>query len=238
MRYAEVSVNSPVAQRRTFSYAIPEGLDVRAGQAVLVPFGEKILQGIVMEITAVPAVEDTREILGIIESDRHLSPHQISLARWISDYYLAPLFSAVALMLPPSFERKALTFIRRQDRISILPRLKMNNKKLFTLVLEKGRVELKTIEKALGKKKAGAVVSQMVRQGLINRSYELSPVRMKPKSELYISLVRQGWPAKLTPKQERLYDFLKEQTRRYPGRKPDGRRAWINPSPMHWNGSD
>ena len=36
MKYAEVSVNSPVAQRRAFSYAIPENLDVREGQAVLV----------------------------------------------------------------------------------------------------------------------------------------------------------------------------------------------------------
>ena len=81
MRYAEVSVNSPVAQRRTFSYSIPDGLDIRAGQAVLVPFGEKVLQGVVLEITAVPAVEDTREILGAIEAAPILSPHQISLAQ-------------------------------------------------------------------------------------------------------------------------------------------------------------
>lgn len=54
MKYAEVSVNSPAARRRTFSYALPEGMDVRAGQAVLVPFGEKVLQGIVMELTPLP----------------------------------------------------------------------------------------------------------------------------------------------------------------------------------------
>ena len=46
MRYAEVSVNSPIAQRRTFSYAIPAGLSVDVGQAVWVPFGDKLLQGI------------------------------------------------------------------------------------------------------------------------------------------------------------------------------------------------
>ena len=107
MKYAEVSVNSPVAQRRTFSYAIPSGLDVRAGQAVLVPFGEKVLQGIVLELSPLPAVEDTREILDVIEPEPVLSPAHISLARWISEYYLSPLFDAVALMLPPGFERKA-----------------------------------------------------------------------------------------------------------------------------------
>ena len=217
MRYAEVSVNSPVAQRRTFSYAIPAGLDVRAGQAVLVPFGEKVLQGVVMEITTIPAVEDTREILGIIETAPILSTHQISLARWISDYYLAPLFSAVALMLPPSFERKALTFIQAARPDIDVASLEDEQKKVATLALEKGRVELKIIEKALGKKKASAVVSQMVRQGLIHRSYELSPVRMKPKSELYISLSQnRDTSTKLTPKQKKLYDFLKEKPEALP----------------------
>ena len=74
MKYAEVSVNSPVAQRRAFSYAIPEGLDVRPGQAVLVPFGERVLQGIVLELTALPAVEDTKDILSVIDPEPLLSP--------------------------------------------------------------------------------------------------------------------------------------------------------------------
>ncbi len=211
MRYAEVSVNSPVAQRRTFSYAIPERLDVSIGQGVLVPFGEKVLQGIVLELTPVPAVEDTREILDIIEPTPLLSPHQISLARWISDYYLAPLFSAVALMLPPSFERKALTFI--SPAVADIDALDDMQKRVIDLAREKGRVELKVIEKALGKKKASAVISQMVRQGIVSRSYELEPIRVKPKSELYISMVGKGsGDLKLSPKQAKLYDFLKEQS--------------------------
>jgi primosomal protein N' (replication factor Y) len=217
MRYAEVSVNSPVAQRRTFSYAIPDRLDVHAGQAVLVPFGEKVLQGVIIELTAFPAVEDTREILGIIESTPLLYPHQISLARWISDYYLAPLFSAVALMLPPSFERKAITFIQAARPDIDLASLNDEQKKVATLALEKGRIEFKVIEKTLGKKKASTVISQMVRQGLINRSYELAPIRVKPKSELYISLAKNNnISTKLAPKQKKLYDFLKTQSNALP----------------------
>ena len=81
MGYAEVSVNSPVAQRRTFSYAIPPGLGVEVGQAVWVPFGEKLLQGIVLELTHFPAVEETREIANIIEPRPLLSPAYVLLAR-------------------------------------------------------------------------------------------------------------------------------------------------------------
>ena len=54
MRYAEVSVNSPISLERTFSYAIPPGLNISVGQAVWVPFGAKTLQGIVIELTDVP----------------------------------------------------------------------------------------------------------------------------------------------------------------------------------------
>ncbi|OGN95813.1 MAG: hypothetical protein A2Y89_01805 [Chloroflexi bacterium RBG_13_51_18] len=193
MRYAEVSVNSPAAQRRTFSYAIPPGLDVGVGQAVIVPFGEKVLQGVVLEVTPLPAVEDTREILGTIETSPILSKYQIQLARWISDYYLAPVFSAVALMLPPAFERKALTFISPVNPDIDIDSLNEEQKKVMALSVEKGSVGLRQVEKVLGKKRAGAVILQMVRQGLINRSYELAPVRMKPKTELYISLVERVW---------------------------------------------
>jgi primosomal protein N' (replication factor Y) len=78
-------------------------------------------------------------------------------------------------------------------------------------------VELKVIEKEFGKKKAAAIVSQMVRQGLINRSYELAPVRMKPRSELYISMAGSGGEdLKLSPKQATLFGFLKEQSRSVP----------------------
>jgi primosomal protein N' (replication factor Y) len=212
MKYAEVSVNSPAAQRRTFSYAIPSGLDVRAGQAVLVPFGEKVLQGIVMELSPYPAVEDTREILDVIEAEPILSQTHISLARWISEYYLSPLFDAVALMLPPGFERKALTFISSARADIDVSSLEDGQKRVIELAPGQGRVELRKIEKVLGKKKAASVVSQMVRQGLLNRSYELAPVRIKPKTEIYIKLISGGEALKLSPKQTALIGYLKEQS--------------------------
>ena len=90
MGYAEVAVNSPIAQRRTFSYAIPSGLSIDIGQAVWVPFGEKLLQGIVLELGDYPSVAETREISGVIDPRRLLSPTRIRLARWISEYYHCP----------------------------------------------------------------------------------------------------------------------------------------------------
>ncbi|MFH1775700.1 MAG: primosomal protein N' [Chloroflexota bacterium] len=190
MGYAEVSVNSPAAQRRTFSYAIPSGLEVSVGQAVWVPFGEKLLQGVVVNLSDWPAVEETKEIAGIIEPHPLLSPPHVLLAHWISEHYLSPLFDAVALMLPPGFERRALTFIESAvspdaPNISSLSREQQG---ALELLWQRGRVSLKGLERVLGKRRAPAVVLQLVRRGLVHRSYELERVRVGPKRVPYLRL--------------------------------------------------
>ncbi|MFC1942069.1 primosomal protein N' [Chloroflexota bacterium] len=213
MRYAEVSVNSPIAQRQTFSYSIPFHMTVNVGQAVWIPFGNQILQGIVLELSLYPAVEETREIIGVIEPQLILSPSQLSLARWISGYYLSPLFDAVALMLPPGFERKAVTLLSATQRETDLSALNEVQRQVLDLVVGQGRVDLKQVEKLVGKKKAPAVVSQLVKQGLVTRSYEMEPVKVKPKKELYISLAQNdSETSKLGAKQTALIDYLKELT--------------------------
>ena len=223
MGYAEVSVNSPIAQRRTFSYAIPPGLSVDVGQAVWVPFGDKLLQGIVLELSDYPAVEETREIAGVIAPHPILSPARVELACWISGQYLSPLFEAVALMLPPGFERKAITFISRPSTAQELdtPSLTPGQMYVMELVQRQGKISLKELEKALGKKRAQAIISQLVGQGLVVRIYQLQPVRVKPKVEPYLTLViaaaeaRQeaaGLYEKRAIKQAALLDFLAQQS--------------------------
>lgn len=190
MGYAEVCVNSPVGQRRAFTYAIPPGLSIVVGQAVWVPFGNKVLQGIVLELTDYPAVEETRDIAGVIEPLLVLSPDHVSLARWISEYYLSPLFDAISLMLPPGFERKVATFISasRIPDENETTSLTRGQKEVIELVRGRDKIGLKELEKSLGKKKAQSIVSELVKQGLVVRSYELEPIKVKPKEEPYLSL--------------------------------------------------
>lgn len=105
MKYAEVAVNSPGGHRHAFTYAVPAFMPVRVGQGVWVPFGPNRVKGIVTGLTDHSPVEATRDIDSIINAVPFVSSERIALARWIADYYLCPLFSAIALMLPPGFER-------------------------------------------------------------------------------------------------------------------------------------
>ena len=222
MRYAEVCVNSSIAQRRTFSYGIPLGLSIGLGQAVWVPFGDKVLQGVVMDLTDFPAVEKTRDIDDVIDSRPVLSPGRVSLAYWISEQYLSPLFDAVALMLPPGFERKALTFISLSlpDNFDSSS-LGREQRDTIELVHREGKISLKKLEKIFGQKKAQRTVSQLVRRGLVRRSYQLEPIKARPRLEYYLGLAieadqaRQeltGLRNKRATKQAALLGFLLEQS--------------------------
>ena len=49
MKFAEIAVDAPAGYGRTFSYSIPDGLVVNPGHLVIVPFGPRSRQGIVIE---------------------------------------------------------------------------------------------------------------------------------------------------------------------------------------------
>ncbi len=223
MKYAEVSVNSPIAQRRTFSYAIPPHLNIEVGQAVWVPFGERTLQGIVMALSPQPAVAETRDIIDVIEPRPFLTPARVNLARWLSDYYLSPLFDAVALMLPPGFERKTLTFVSAVPEADeqAVSTLTPEQRQVLARLRQQTKVGLRELEKKLGEKKAQAIVSQLVRQKLAVRTYELEPIKIRPKKVPFLRLnvpttsapeISAGLKRKRAFKQAGLFDFLSEQT--------------------------
>ena len=218
MLYAEVSVNSPVARRRAFSYSIPDGLSIDIGQAVWVPFGEKIVQGIVLEINPQPSVADTKDIAGVVQSQPLLPPSYVKLARWLSDYYLCPLFDALSPMLPPGFERKTLTFVSATDKEppTSLPNAQQQ---VYDIIKGQDSVPLTQLERKLGKKKAQTAVSQLVAAGLLIRSYQPQPIRIKPKEEPHLSLAAPAGEIqpiidslkKKALRQAALLQFLKDQ---------------------------
>ncbi len=218
--YAEIAINSPIAQRRSFSYHIPSELIIRIGQAVWVPFGNKTLQGIVLEINEYSAVEDTRDISGIINPQPLISQAQVYLARWLSNYYLSPLFDAVALMLPPGFQRKALTFISAHPNLSERDLMYLNEeqKQVLNLIRKQAKIGLKELESKFGKRRVQSIISHFIKHEIVIRNYELEPIKIKPKQEPFISLVTSFDDAlktipspRVATKQVALLDLLEKQ---------------------------
>jgi primosomal protein N' (replication factor Y) (superfamily II helicase) len=189
MPYAEVSVNSPFGQKKAFSYSVPLGLEVEVGQAVWVPFGDNILQGIVLELCEYPSVEETREIAGIINDTPLLSPAHLSLALWLSGYYLVALFEAIALMLPPGFERRIVTSISSLPEALVRPE-DLNAEQIAVLehLRKKGKMSLKQLEKTFSKKSLHKILSQLLNSKLISKDYKLENVKIGPKRAVTLNL--------------------------------------------------
>jgi primosomal protein N' (replication factor Y) len=190
MKYAEVAVNSPLAQPRTFCYAIPPDMFVSLGQAVWVPFGPRMLQGLVFAVSEEPVVEETREIAELIAPRPVLSPHQVELARWLSERYLSPLFDAAASMLPPGFERRVLTFIEPVSSSSeaALDSLNPKQREILLLLQRSGKMELRQLKKKLKGERVDLVSDQLLRKGLVTKTRELERAKVSPKLVPYLAL--------------------------------------------------
>ena len=103
MHYYEVALNRIVrADADTFTYASEEALQL--GQLVRVPVGSKAANGIVMQIVDKPGYE-VRPIERVLE-EAPLPAAQLSLARWLSQYYATPLATVLQTMLPAGAEKK------------------------------------------------------------------------------------------------------------------------------------
>lgn len=104
MYYLAVAV--PVILDRTFTYSAPS--KVSAGVRVKVQFGRQKLIGVVMDVTDVaPAVNfEIRPISEALDEAPIYSDALLSLARWLSSYYLHPIGEVVRAMLPVSLVKK------------------------------------------------------------------------------------------------------------------------------------
>ncbi|MFA4836143.1 MAG: primosomal protein N' [Dehalococcoidia bacterium] len=190
MKYVEVAVNAPVAWPRTFTYALPENSSVSTGSAVWVPFGKRLLQGVVFNITDHSPVEETRPIVRIIDSQPLLSQNQVELARWISEHYLSPLFDAAALMLPPGFERRVITFVESLPDIpqNVIEALTPLQNQVFHFLQASGRVDIREFKKKISQKQVEITVNQLVRKGLVTKTTQLQRAKISPKMISLLSL--------------------------------------------------
>jgi primosomal protein N' (replication factor Y) (superfamily II helicase) len=99
--YAEVAVEAGRSlDRETYSYWVPDGMDVVPGHRVTVPFGRRATYGFVVSLGTEDPGVDTKPI-ATAGSDPLLLPHQVALARLVADHYWVPLIECLRAMLPP-----------------------------------------------------------------------------------------------------------------------------------------
>ncbi|MEK7777398.1 MAG: hypothetical protein AAB303_02075, partial [Chloroflexota bacterium] len=64
MPYAEVAVDAPIRDGRTFTYSVPAHLILAPGQMVQVPFGPRMADGVVFQLSATTNIDPVRPVEG------------------------------------------------------------------------------------------------------------------------------------------------------------------------------
>ncbi len=101
MLFAEVAVEAARGlDRETYSYAVPDALDVVPGHRVTVPFGRRSTYGFVVSLGSDDPGVEVKEIAAA-GREPLLLPHQVELARLVADHYWVPLIECIRAMLPP-----------------------------------------------------------------------------------------------------------------------------------------
>ena len=182
MRYAEVAVDAPTGVGRLFSYSVPEGMSATAGQLALVPFGSRVLQGIIFELSPAPQVEETRPISEILLPRPVLDETRLKLARWIGEHYVCSLFEAAAPMLPPGSRARSRVELSIPAESEDVESAANSERQLRVLreVERLGTADLERVASNLGEWVRG-VVPPLVQRGALTRRYRAARRMVGPR---------------------------------------------------------
>lgn len=96
----------PVPLDTVFTYRVPADAAPVVGGRVLVPFRQQRMTGIVAELHDRKPPVTTKSIFSVVDSSPVFDDLLFRLARWIANYYLAPLGEVCRTMLPLMAEFK------------------------------------------------------------------------------------------------------------------------------------
>ena len=189
--FAEIAVDVlNVPADKTYHYAIPDHLRdlVAPGIMVLVGFGDRIIEGLVVSGSDTSPVDDVREIMDVVAESALLTPAQIALARRISKYYLASPMKVIGPMLPPGLRER----VRRWSRLDPLVDLPEDvattpRERLFLETLRsEGEVAHDRLKQLAGPTVFPRMQRRLERLGAVHLRVALNPVKPPPLRDQWV----------------------------------------------------
>jgi primosomal protein N' (replication factor Y) len=187
--YVEVAVNVPQVSG-LFHYHVPETLagQVFPGSLVVVPFGNRQVQGIVLQTVPRPEVNETRALETVLGTQPVVTPAQIELARWLSNATLAPLAACFTPMLPPGLSQQTDTLFHLNKAQLDAAKLNISQQRLVQLLEQRGDLRGRQIDTALPRQNWRAAARTLVNRGWIAARSVLLPPSVRPKTVRTVQL--------------------------------------------------
>ena len=187
--FVQISVNIP-AISGVFDYHLSGNLEgqVCVGSLVTVPFGKQVVQGVVLRFVETPAVEDTKEVIDLLDSLPVLTAEQIALAEKMAEQTLNPLAAMVGMMLPSGLSQRADTLfeIRKskdenaKSRISNIE-LSQTQKRIIALLKKRGSLRGRQIDTHFKHVDWRKSAGNLVRRGILSSKSVLPAPKVRAK---------------------------------------------------------
>ena len=185
MSFVQIVVNIP-AVSGIFDYSVPDSLrgQIAAGHLVIVPFGNKTVQGVVFRFVDQPSVANVKEILELVDPLPVLTHPQIALAEAMAESTLAPLAAIVGLFLPVGVSQEADVLYQAVDsgRWTVKEsQWTPVQRRLLGLLTDRGPLRGRQIDSHFRKVEWRNTANVLVRKGVISARSVLPPPRVRSK---------------------------------------------------------
>ena len=187
-KFVKVAVNAGRPNFMTFTYRVPLGREVEAGEVVHVPWGQRTLQGVIVEgPTDLPGYSgDTRELEPPVDGAPRLSADRLALALWVAETYIAPPWESVSLLLPPGAGETPQTALVR-GAAPLPEALSERQQQLYALLSETPQSP-DDLRAEIGARGFDAALGALLRRGLAERRYSLARPRGRARIAQVASL--------------------------------------------------
>lgn len=186
--FVEIAVNVPQVSD-VFHYHIPGKLKgrIQVGCLVLVPFGPRTVQGVVLDFVDQPDVAQTKPILDLLDAEPVVTSHQIALAKILSKKNLAPLAACIGLMLPAGLDQQADILYFPQGEIPA--GLSTSQTRILKVLHKRGPLRGSQLDRSLKHMNWRASIKSLLNRSLVTTQAILPEPKVKPKMVRTASLL-------------------------------------------------
>ena len=207
MKFANVIIDQDAkALDREFVYKIPDDLDVTLGERVLVPFGARVLEGFVVDITdeTYYDISKVKSIIRTVDGFAVIKKEMLALMHYMADNLHLKLASILRLFLPSEMrtgkvKELKVRFVRLKNEDITLPKNARKQAEIIEFLKEKKVEKFSEISSNFGY----APLSALVKKGDAIVFFE-----EKKRAVDYDKIMLKK--RELTPLQQRAVDTVKE----------------------------
>ncbi len=213
-KYAQVIVDVPDLDTRTFSYLIPEELydHIKPGVPVLVPFGNRgAVNGFVVGFSDyLPEEIKAKSIYEVLLDDSLFDIEYLQLLEWVANYYCCSLQNVLDAAIPSNLLAKTKRIAHLLKQEVSAGNLSKDSLKIFEFLREKQKYNVKTLKKKtkIVYSKFYAALRQLQDRGIVRVENVLEDKKSGPKLEKYIKLNPGFDKETLTPKRKAIFEAL------------------------------